>query len=49
MKAKANVVNVVVRKDKVVHAKAEVLKSGPKGQTRTKVEVVVLIGDNQEV
>ena len=26
-----------------------VLKSGPKGQTRTKVEVVALIGDNQEV
>jgi hypothetical protein len=32
-----------------VHAKAEVRKSGPKGQTRTKVEVVALIGDDQEV
>ena len=32
-----------------MHAKAEVLKSGPKGQTRTKVEIAVLIGDYQEV
>ena len=32
-----------------MHAKAEVLKSGPKGQTRTKVEVAALIGDYQDV